>query len=60
MELAPKIVFFDLLVIYVGAILALSGFPVWIRAAGIVITLFPIYNDVEWLFEHKMMEELKR
>lgn len=56
MELAPKIVLFDLLIIYVGAILALSGFPLVIRAAGVVIMLFPIYSDAEWLFEHKKME----
>ncbi|MEE6716995.1 hypothetical protein [Schleiferilactobacillus harbinensis] len=60
MELAPKIVLFDLLIIYVGAILTLSGFPLVIRAAGVVIMLFPIYSDAEWLFEHKKMEELKK
>ncbi|QFR64550.1 hypothetical protein LH991_11670 [Schleiferilactobacillus harbinensis] len=60
MELVAKVVFFDLLIIYVGAILLLSGFPLWIRAAGIVIMLFPIYSDAEWLFEHKKMEGLKK
>lgn len=60
MELAPKIVLLDLLTIYAGAILALSGSPLVIRAAGIVVMLFPIYFDVEWLFEHKKMEGLKK
>lgn len=60
MELVPKIVFLDLFTIYVGAVLALSGHPLFIRAAGIVVMLFPIYIDVEWLLEHKMMEKQKR